>query len=117
MVREIVPAGWRLIVCPKLPQIGRFVRADEVTAALVFLLSTEAGAITGQQLVVCCGGSLRPRRSRGLPDRARHALLIMSDSGRRHDMVRHPALLGGLIALTTSAHAEVTRFNVLERTA
>ncbi|HTO59982.1 MAG TPA: alpha/beta hydrolase domain-containing protein [Bradyrhizobium sp.] len=34
-------------------------------------------------------------------------------------MARHPALLGGLIALAfmTSAHAEVTRFNVLERTA
>jgi hypothetical protein len=34
-------------------------------------------------------------------------------------MVRHPALLGGLIAFafTISAHAEVTRFNVLERTA
>jgi len=34
-------------------------------------------------------------------------------------MVHHPALLGGLIAVafTTFAHAEVTRFNVLERTA
>jgi hypothetical protein len=34
-------------------------------------------------------------------------------------MVRHAALLSGLIvfALTTSAHAEVKRFNVLERTA
>jgi Alpha/beta hydrolase domain len=34
-------------------------------------------------------------------------------------VIRHPAILSGLlaIALITSAHAEVTRFNVLERTA
>jgi NAD(P)-dependent dehydrogenase (short-subunit alcohol dehydrogenase family) len=56
--REIVPVALRLIVHPKLPPIGRFIRADEVTAAVAFLLSAEAGAITGQQLVICGGRSL-----------------------------------------------------------
>jgi NAD(P)-dependent dehydrogenase (short-subunit alcohol dehydrogenase family) len=45
-------------VAPKLPPIGRFVQPEEVAAAVAFLLSPEAGAITGQQLVICGGGSL-----------------------------------------------------------
>lgn len=45
-------------VAPKLPPIGRFIRPEEVAAAVTFLLSSEAGAITGQQLVICGGSSL-----------------------------------------------------------
>jgi NAD(P)-dependent dehydrogenase (short-subunit alcohol dehydrogenase family) len=45
-------------VAPKLPPIGRFIRPEEVAAAVAFLLSSEAGAITGQQLVICGGSSL-----------------------------------------------------------
>jgi NAD(P)-dependent dehydrogenase (short-subunit alcohol dehydrogenase family) len=45
-------------VAPKLPPIGRFIRPEEVAATVAFLLSPEAGAITGQQLVICGGSSL-----------------------------------------------------------
>ncbi|MGY8637009.1 SDR family oxidoreductase [Bradyrhizobium sp. 14AA] len=48
----------RANVTPKLPPIGRFIRADEVAAAVAFLLSADAAAITGQQLVICGGSSL-----------------------------------------------------------
>ncbi len=43
---------------PKLPPIGRFVRAEEVAALTAFLLGPEASAITGQQIVICGGSSL-----------------------------------------------------------
>lgn len=45
-------------VAPKLPPIGRYIQPREVAAAVAFLLSAEAGAITGQQLVICGGSSL-----------------------------------------------------------
>jgi NAD(P)-dependent dehydrogenase (short-subunit alcohol dehydrogenase family) len=45
-------------VAPKLPPIGRYVKAEEVAAAVWFLLSPDAAAITGQQLVMCGGSSL-----------------------------------------------------------
>lgn len=38
--------------------IGRMIRPEEVAAAVVFLLSEPAGAITGQTLHVCGGSSL-----------------------------------------------------------
>ncbi|KVE85590.1 SDR family oxidoreductase [Burkholderia cepacia] len=43
---------------PKLPPIGRFIMPDEVAALTAFLLSADASAITGQQIVMCGGASL-----------------------------------------------------------
>jgi 3-oxoacyl-[acyl-carrier protein] reductase len=43
---------------PKMPPIGRFIRPGEVAALTAFLFGPEAGAITGQQIVMCGGGSL-----------------------------------------------------------
>lgn len=48
----------RTNLAPKLPPIGRFIQPEEVAAAVAFLLSGEAAAITGQQLVICGGSSL-----------------------------------------------------------
>jgi 3-oxoacyl-[acyl-carrier protein] reductase len=45
-------------VAPRLPPIGRFIKPEEVAALAGFLLSAEAGSITGQQIVVCGGASL-----------------------------------------------------------
>jgi NAD(P)-dependent dehydrogenase (short-subunit alcohol dehydrogenase family) len=45
-------------VPPRTPPMGRFVRADEVAALTAFVLSEDAAAITGQQLVICGGSSL-----------------------------------------------------------
>lgn len=45
-------------VAPRVPPIGRFIRPEEVAAAVAFLLSEEAGAITGQQITICGGSSL-----------------------------------------------------------
>jgi NAD(P)-dependent dehydrogenase (short-subunit alcohol dehydrogenase family) len=43
---------------PRRPPIGRFIEPDEVAALTAFLLGPEAGAITGQQIVICGGSSL-----------------------------------------------------------
>jgi 3-oxoacyl-[acyl-carrier protein] reductase len=48
----------RTQVKPRLPPIGRFIQPREVAATVAFLLSPDAGAITGQQIVVCGGASL-----------------------------------------------------------
>ena len=45
-------------VPPRQPPIGRFIRPEEIAALARFLLSPHAGAITGQQIVVCGGASL-----------------------------------------------------------
>ncbi|WP_315736229.1 MULTISPECIES: SDR family oxidoreductase [unclassified Bradyrhizobium] len=43
---------------PVLPPMGRFVGPAEVAALAAFLLSPEAGAITGQTITICAGASL-----------------------------------------------------------
>jgi len=48
----------RADVAPRLPPLGRYIRPEEVAGAVAFLLSAEAAAITGQQLVICGGSSL-----------------------------------------------------------
>ncbi len=54
MLRDPARAG----TPPKLPPIGRLVSPEEVAALTAFLLGPEAGAITGQQIIVCGGASL-----------------------------------------------------------
>jgi 3-oxoacyl-[acyl-carrier protein] reductase len=48
----------RSAMAPKLPPIGRYIRPEEVAALTAFLLGPEAGAITGQQMLICGGSSL-----------------------------------------------------------
>jgi NAD(P)-dependent dehydrogenase (short-subunit alcohol dehydrogenase family) len=43
---------------PKVPAMGRFIQPDEVAGTVAFLLSDAACSITGQQIVICGGGSL-----------------------------------------------------------
>ncbi|KAA8694832.1 SDR family NAD(P)-dependent oxidoreductase [Pseudomonas caricapapayae] len=43
---------------PQKPPIGRFVQPGEIAGLAAFLLGPDAGAITGQSLVVCGGASL-----------------------------------------------------------
>ncbi len=43
---------------PKLPPIGRLIQPEEVAALVSFLLSSNAAAITGQDIQICGGSSL-----------------------------------------------------------
>lgn len=43
---------------PKCPPIGRLIAPEEVAGLVNFLLSNEAAAITGQEMVICGGASL-----------------------------------------------------------
>jgi len=44
---------------PVVPPIGRLIQPQEVAALTAFLLSPQAAAITGQEMVICGGTSLR----------------------------------------------------------
>ncbi|MBV1700743.1 MAG: SDR family oxidoreductase [Hyphomicrobiales bacterium] len=43
---------------PKLPPLGRYIKPQEIAAAVVYLLSPDADAMTGQTLTLCGGASL-----------------------------------------------------------
>lgn len=43
---------------PNKPPLGRFVQPDEIAGLSAFLLGPDAGAMTGQSLLVCGGASL-----------------------------------------------------------
>ena len=45
-------------VPPRMPPIGRYIAPEEVAALAAFLLGPEAGAITGQEVMICGGASL-----------------------------------------------------------
>ncbi len=48
----------RASATPKLPPIGRLIQPEEVAALVSFLLSSQAAAITGQDIQICGGSSL-----------------------------------------------------------
>ena len=48
----------RVATPPKTPPIGRLITPEEVAELTAFLLGPHAGAITGQQIVICGGSSL-----------------------------------------------------------
>ena len=48
----------RAVTPPKTPPIGRFIAPEEVAELTAYLLGPHAGAITGQQIVICGGSSL-----------------------------------------------------------
>lgn len=50
--------GDRAGVPPVLPPIGRYIEPAEVAGAVSFLLGADAGAITGQDILICGGASL-----------------------------------------------------------
>ncbi|WP_342320739.1 SDR family oxidoreductase [Kosakonia sp. BYX6] len=44
---------------PNVPPIGRLIKPQEVAALVGFVLSADAAALTGQELVICGGASLK----------------------------------------------------------
>jgi NAD(P)-dependent dehydrogenase (short-subunit alcohol dehydrogenase family) len=42
-----------------MPPLGRYIHPGEIAALVAFLLSEHAAAITGQDIAVCGGASLR----------------------------------------------------------
>lgn len=54
MLRDPARASER----PRVPPLGRLVQPGEVAGTVAFLCSPDAGAITGQSITICGGGSL-----------------------------------------------------------
>ncbi len=48
----------RIAAPPKIPPIGRLIQPDEIAATVSYLLSSNAAAITGQNIQICGGASL-----------------------------------------------------------
>jgi NAD(P)-dependent dehydrogenase (short-subunit alcohol dehydrogenase family) len=44
---------------PRLPPLGRLIRADEVASLVLYLLGPQAAAITGQDIAICGGSSVQ----------------------------------------------------------
>jgi NAD(P)-dependent dehydrogenase (short-subunit alcohol dehydrogenase family) len=49
----------RAATSPRMPPIGRFIEPREVAALVTYLLSDDAAAITGQDIAICGGATLR----------------------------------------------------------
>lgn len=49
----------RANTAPQLPPIGRLIQPEEVAALVAFLLSNDAAAITGQDIAICGGFSVK----------------------------------------------------------
>lgn len=48
----------RSVIPPETPPMGRRIRPEEIAALTAFLLSSDAAAITGQEISICGGASL-----------------------------------------------------------
>jgi 3-oxoacyl-[acyl-carrier protein] reductase len=48
----------RVGIPPEVPPLGRLIKPDEIAGLVLFLLSPEAAAITGQEISICGGASL-----------------------------------------------------------
>ncbi len=49
----------RASITPRLPPLGRLIRADEVASLVLYLLGPQAAAITGQDIAICGGSSVQ----------------------------------------------------------
>ena len=49
----------RATTSPRMPPIGRFIEPREVAGLVAYLLSEDAAAITGQDIAICGGATLR----------------------------------------------------------
>jgi NAD(P)-dependent dehydrogenase (short-subunit alcohol dehydrogenase family) len=49
----------RTSTTPRLPPLGRLIRADEVASLVLYLLGPQAAAITGQDIAICGGSSVQ----------------------------------------------------------
>ena len=45
---------------PRMPPLGRLIQPTEIASLVAYLLSSDAGAITGQDIAIC-GGATLPR--------------------------------------------------------
>lgn len=54
----LLQGGGRSSSAPQKPPIGRYIQPAEVAALAAFLLSSQAAAITGQDIAICGGASL-----------------------------------------------------------